>query len=107
MIDCCPHKFPSIAHHSFVAPFWADVNIDNTDVVGEVSYEAHDSSTGGDLLDEVSSFVSEEEGVQFSGTWMLVAEWSNVPEWGQPVIVVGKRDMIYKVSLTSLLKLVN
>ena len=71
-----------------VAPFWGDVNIDNPDGVGSISYEVHTSTSGGTLLQRVSSFISEEEGLQFSGTWMLVAEWYMVPQFNQSTNVV-------------------
>lgn len=45
-------------------------------VIGEVLYEVH---VNGSKLAEVSSVVSEEEGVSFEAVWLLAVHWNNVP----------------------------
>ena len=59
-----------------VAPFWADHDIRPE---GEISYEVHNTSTS--LMSTVSNFIRKTQQNEFSGTWMLVAEWSNVPQY--------------------------
>ena len=56
-----------------IAPFWAD---SDTRLDGQVSYEVHASSD--DLVQNVSSFISNRKGNNFTGTWMLLADWSGV-----------------------------
>lgn len=43
--------------------------------VGEVVYEVH---VNGSLLEEMSQAVSEEEGMAFEGTWMIMIYWDNL-----------------------------
>ncbi len=64
-----------------VAPFWTDIDTSTGD--GQVNYEVFDSAVSSSTvkLEEVSSFVSAKEGTEFSGSWMLVAEWSKVQEY--------------------------
>ena len=64
-----------------MAPFWADINIATS--VGEIYYQVYTSGSEFDGLDNVSSFISAEMEVSFSGSWMLVAEWHEVIEFGQ------------------------
>ena len=64
-----------------MAPFWSDVDIR---VIGEIFYEVHsagDSARSDDLLASVSEFITNQMGNQFSGSWMLVAQWDEVPEY--------------------------
>ena len=62
-----------------VAPFWADID---TTYGGHVLYQTY--TTGSYELRQVSCFVSNMMRVAFSGSWMLVAEWEDVPLDGQP-----------------------
>ena len=47
---------------------------------GVVSYEVHSSTTG--PLSAVNQLVSQREEEEFIGTWMVVAEWKEVPPFG-------------------------
>ena len=71
-----PSPFP-LEDIYIVAPFWSDVD---TRRDGRVLYEVHQWSnpSSRSLLTEVSSFLSEQAGVNINGTWMLVAEWEAV-----------------------------
>ena len=81
-VRCCPSLTSDTADSDYiVSPFKADINIANGQ--GNVSYEVHDISTSPGLLSRVSSFIRQQELNNFSGTWMLVAEWSDVPLSGQ------------------------
>ena len=70
-----------------VAPYKADTNIGSGQ--GGVSYELHNISTSPSLLSQVNSFIRKQKQNKFAGTWMLVAEWRNVPQSGQTNIMVG------------------
>ena len=73
-----PHLFPGTSFYNFlVAPFWTDNDISRG--VGEVSYWVHNNRT--ESLTFVSTYISQQQQVNFSGTWMLVAEWRNVSEY--------------------------
>ena len=45
-----------------------------------MSYEVHSSNTG--PMSAVNQLVSQIEGRDFNGTWMVVAEWREVPPFG-------------------------
>ena len=62
-----------------VAPYWSDIS---TRSVGSVSYEIHTNESSLVLLHRVSKYIRHQEQSQFSGTWMLVAEWNSVPTPG-------------------------
>ncbi len=63
-----------------VAPFWSDIN---TRTVGSVSYEVHTNKTSLSLLHRVSKYIRQREQNEFSGTWMLVAEWNRIESPGR------------------------
>ena len=68
-----------------VAPYWTDIDNQYSNV-SSVSYEVHvanssESEPAVSLLDEVSAFVSEWLQAEFEAEWMLLAEWSQVPQW--------------------------
>ena len=62
-----------------VAPYLID--IDHSFGVGNISYEVHTVTTSKSLLSKVNSLINEHMGTQFSGEWMLVAEWKDVPRY--------------------------
>ena len=72
-----PTKFSMLPQGSspFIAPYWFD---NDPSSQGNVSYEIHSGSSF--LLTQVSEYISNRERVQFSGTWMVVAYWLDVPE---------------------------
>ena len=72
-----PQLFPLQSRY-LVAPFWDDVDISRG--VGNISYQVY--STGSPLLDIVNTIISDEENINFTGHWMIVAEWDGVPEIG-------------------------
>ena len=76
--DCCPVTFDSISPEAtpFVAPYWVD-NDPSTD--GNVSYEVH--GQGSQLLQDISEFISRDQSIVFSGVWMLIASWRDLPEF--------------------------
>lgn len=84
-IDSSPSLFPSELSFA-VAPFWADVDISNG--VGEIRYEVHNASSD-PVIAEVSAFVSQQQQTVFQGEWLLVAEWRDVPEFGENTSLVS------------------
>ena len=70
--------FSQLASGSFIAPYWVD---NDPSMGGSVSYEVHTGNSS--LLSQVSNVISSTEAVEFSGTWMLVAYWLDVPLFGQ------------------------
>lgn len=78
------HLFPDSRFNFIVAPFWSDIDISTG--VGNVSYEVHTSS---DVLNWVSTFVSQHQQTNFTGEWMIVAEWRDVPQHAGSIQNVG------------------
>ena len=86
-----PQLFSSTAPSShLVAPYWANNDISNR--LGSVSYEVHHSETSSTYIGQVSSFISQQQQVQFNGTWMILAEWQSVPQFGGSLTAVSKRS---------------
>ena len=69
--------FSTSSSYSVVAPFAASISIAST---GSVRYNTF--TTGDTNINTVSSFIRSELGGSFSGTWMIVADWYNVPQSG-------------------------
>ena len=82
-VTCCPDLSLSstVRSNYIVAPFASDTNIASG--TGSVSYEVHNMTTSPGLLSKVNKYIQQSEQVRFSGTWMLVAEWKDVPQSGQ------------------------
>ena len=63
-----------------IAPYYTDIDISNG--VGTISYEVHSDTTSMSLLSKVSSLINEYKQTEFSGEWMLLAEWRDAPKFG-------------------------
>ena len=73
-----PVLFPESSSYNYlVAPFWADHDIRSS---GQISYEVHSSYTA--LLSYVSTYISQQMDTNFTGSWMLVADWNEAPKHG-------------------------
>ena len=70
-------RFSSSQSHSIIAPFAADID---TKYNGYVPYYIF--TTGTSYIETVDSYIRSELGVSFYGTWMLVAEWRDVAQYG-------------------------
>ena len=82
-----PNLFPGTSFYNYlVAPFWTDADITNG--VGKVSYQVHDNNQS-ESLSWVSTYISQQQQINFSGTWMLVAEWKDVPEYNGATSIVS------------------
>ena len=58
-------------------------------MAGSVSYEIHTNKTSLSLLNKVSKFIRHREQNQFSGAWMLVAEWNRLPKPGNNIRLIN------------------
>jgi len=76
-----------------VTPFWSDNDISKG--FGQVSYEVH--SFQSDAMAWVSTFISQQQQVDFTGSWMLIAEWKNVPQYLGPSTKVNHNFTIVYV----------
>lgn len=72
-----PELLP-VNNEYLIAPFWADVDIENG--VGNIRYQVYTS--GSTEIDAINSFISSEEGFNFTACWMLIAEWDHVSTFG-------------------------
>ena len=77
----------SSEYHHIVAPYWADSDISNR--VGAITYKVYTSENSPDVVNYISKFVSQNQKMGFEGKWMLVAEWKNVPQIGEPTNTVS------------------
>ncbi len=88
-LNYIPSRFPLGSDDNFlVAPFWADVDIQSYGI-GSIAYEVHNHTSASSFLDGVSKFISNETGTQFTGRWMLLAEWNDVPHYQGAMSTVG------------------
>ena len=107
-----PQLFQPVSsqYDNIVAPFWADNDV--TQVDSSASYEVHNVSTSPILLTQVSIFISQQNQVNFTGTWMIVAEWFQVAQTGgsanivsgeteflTPLLFVSKLIVFYSIEL--------
>ena len=73
LADPFPLKFPLAQHNYTVAPFWENSDIS---VAGRISYTIGSQR----LVKGVSKFIIRQLCVEFTGMWMLLAEWYQVPQ---------------------------
>ena len=62
-----------------------------------MSYWVHTNQS--DSLTFVSTYISQQEQVKFSGEWMLAAEWRNVPEYLGNISIVRMKILTYTTDL--------
>ena len=75
-----------------VAPFWANNDISNR--VGNITYEVHTTENSPSNVLLVSTFISQQQQVQFNGNWMLVAKWNSIPQFGGSLANVSKHCLL-------------
>ena len=73
--------------YSLVAPFFAAMDISRG--VGRIKYEIHTTGTSEYLLSNVSKLINEHTGMEFSGEWLLIAEWRDAPAHYLPLHIVS------------------
>ena len=70
--------FPSIfpySNYALVAPFWDDTDLSST---GAVYYEVITRDNGLSVIDQVDTYISNNQSISFSADWILVVKWLNV-----------------------------
>ena len=72
-----------------VAPFLADSDIR---IGGTISFQIYTSVNGSSELRQVSQVINDRRRESFSGTWMLVARWTEVAQYGGSSNVVRSRN---------------
>ena len=60
---------------NIIAPYWSDIDINSE---GSVTYEVYTNLTNPSIIHKVNDFIQQREQKEFSGIWMLVAEWNSV-----------------------------
>lgn len=77
--DLFPSRYFYIRRANVIAAFWNDQGGEDT-----VFYKVYTRGLGSKAeqnLDTVSSLVSEQQDTNFTGNWMLVAYWNQVPPY--------------------------
>ena len=77
----------SFVNHSLVAPFFTAMDISRG--VGRIRYEIHTIASSEYLLSNVSKLINEHMGMEFSGEWLLIAEWRDAPAQYMPLHIVS------------------
>ena len=67
--------------YSIVAPFAANTDTTHSGSLRWETFFAHEMQT---IF--VSAYIRSRLGVSFNGTWMLVVDWYNVPEYLGPTV---------------------
>lgn len=78
--------FPTDNTLYVVAPYLDDFD---PSTGGNISYEVHfGTNFTSPLMSKVNTYVSKRENLtDFSGSWMMIAEWRNVPPFGDDTTV--------------------
>ena len=63
------------SNESLVAPFWDDIDLSST---GAVYYEVIAPDNGLSIINQVDTYLSNNQSISFSADWILVAKWLNV-----------------------------
>ena len=68
-----------------IAPLWSDVDVVGTSG-GRIFYQIFTDDSESGQLDRVSQFIFHQYSsrVTFTGKWMIVVEWNNVPPYSLP-----------------------
>ena len=79
--DYAPFEFPGIGTVTLVAPFFGDIDISKG--TGSIRYEVHTVRTSASLFSSLNTIINDQMDTEFSGAWLLLADWRNVPEFGR------------------------
>jgi len=82
-----PYLFNGFDTYSLVAPFFTDIDISRG--VGQIQYEMHTTATSEYLLSNVNKLINEHTEMEFSGEWLLIAEWRDTPAFARPLDIVS------------------
>ena len=69
-----PSAFP-YSTFNLVAPFWDDIDLRST---GALYYEVITPDNGLSIINQVDTYLSNNQNISFSADWILVAKWLNV-----------------------------
>ena len=73
-----PYTFP-YSIYNLVAPFWDDIDLRST---GAVYYEVITPDNDLSIINQVDTYLSNNQSISFSADWILVAKWLNVCPYG-------------------------
>ena len=73
-----PSTFP-YSTYNLVAPFWDDIDLRST---GALYYEVITPDNGLSIINQVDTYLSNNQSISFSADWILVAKWLNVCPFG-------------------------
>lgn len=72
-------EFPGGGHVILVAPFFSDIDISYG--TGRIRYEVHTLKSSEAIFSDINMIINDQMKTEFSGTWLLLAEWRNVPKF--------------------------
>ena len=98
--DYSSFEFPGVGLNTLVAPMFCDIDISNER--GRIRYEVHTQRSSPSLISQVNLLINDYMNTEFPGTWMLIAEWKDAPQFGYPIYIVSFSQNI-KVALFMLL----
>ena len=87
-----PFTFNGNRNLSLVAPFFTDIDISSG--YGQINYEIHTKITSQFILSQVNSVINDHAQTEFSGDWLLVAMWDEVPRFGGGYSIVREFSCI-------------
>ena len=80
-------EFPGSEEVTLVAPFFSDIDISKG--TGNIKYEVHTLRNSEAVFSDINTIINEYMDADFSGSWLLLAEWKNVPEFGRSQLIVS------------------
>lgn len=84
--DYVTFEFPGDGHVTLVAPFFTDIDISKG--TGSITYEVHTPKNSEALFSGINAVINDQMKTNFTGSWLIVAEWKNVPEFGGSKYIV-------------------
>jgi hypothetical protein len=73
-----PELFPLSDDVSVVAPFWDDIDLRLPTNNGTLVYELVTKGNATNIINDVNTFISNHQMIQFNADWVLVAKWIDV-----------------------------
>lgn len=65
---------------TLVAPFFTDIDISKG--TGSITYEVHTPTNSEALFSDIHTVINDQMKTNFTGSWLIVAEWKDAPEFG-------------------------
>ncbi len=79
-----PSRYFGVQQSNVVAVFWNDHDHRLPSSGSQITYKVYKPEQGVaalEKLEQISAFISTQNGEDFSGMWMLVAYWRDVPQY--------------------------